>query len=45
VARRSATDIAAVLAPAFRLLTTRVERHITPAGAEQSFVYALLRRE
>ena len=45
VARRSATDIAAVLAPAFRLLTTRAERHITPAGAEQSFAYALLRRE
>ena len=45
VARRSADAIAAILAPAFRLLATRAERHITPAGAEQSFAYALLRRE
>jgi SAM-dependent methyltransferase len=45
VARRSGDAIAAILAPAFRLLATRAERHITPAGAEQSFAYALLRRE
>ena len=45
VARRSAEDIAALLAPAFRLLTSRREKHITPAGAEQSFTYALLRRD
>jgi SAM-dependent methyltransferase len=45
VARRSADGIAAILAPAFRLLATRAERHVTPAGAEQSFAYALLRRE
>jgi SAM-dependent methyltransferase len=45
VARRSADGIAAILAPAFRLLAKRAERHITPAGAEQSFAYALLRRE
>ncbi len=44
VARRSAEDIAAILTPAFHLLATRAERHITPAGAEQSFAYALLRR-
>jgi SAM-dependent methyltransferase len=44
VARRSADGIASLLAPAFRLLATRAERHITPAGAEQSFAYALLRR-
>jgi SAM-dependent methyltransferase len=44
VARRSAEDIAAILAPAFHLLATRAERHVTPAGAEQSFAYALLRR-
>lgn len=45
VARRSADDIAAILAPAFRLLASRVERHVTPAGAEQSFAYALLKRQ
>jgi SAM-dependent methyltransferase len=44
VARRSAEEIAVILAPDFHLLATRVERHITPAGAEQSFAYALLRR-
>ena len=45
VARRSAEDIAAILAPAFSLVTKRAERHVTPAGSEQSFAYALLRRE
>jgi SAM-dependent methyltransferase len=45
VARRSAEEIAVILAPAFRLVATRAERHITPAGTEQSFAYALLRRE
>jgi SAM-dependent methyltransferase len=45
VARRSAEEIAAILAPAFRLVTKRAERHLTPAGGEQSFAYALLRRE
>jgi SAM-dependent methyltransferase len=45
VARRSASDIAAILAPAFRLVAQRGEKHVTPGGAEQSFAYALLRRE
>jgi SAM-dependent methyltransferase len=44
VARRSAQDIATALGPAFELLASRSERHRTPAGAEQSFAYALLRR-
>ena len=44
VVRRSAEDIAALLAPAFQLITKRTERHVTPTGAEQSFEYALLRR-
>jgi SAM-dependent methyltransferase len=44
VARRSATDIAALLAPAFRLVDQRSERHHTPAGTEQVFAYALLER-
>ncbi len=45
VARRSAEDIAAVFAPEFRLVTKRAEKHVTPAGAVQSFAYALLRRD
>ena len=44
VARRSASDIAAVLAPAFRLIEERTERHVTPAGMTQAFTYALLER-
>ncbi len=44
VTRRSAEDIAALLAPQFDLLARRSERHRTPSGAEQSFVYALLKR-
>ena len=45
VARRSAGDIAAILAPAFHLVTARAEKHVTPGGTEQSFAYALLRRD
>ena len=45
VARRSAGDIAAILAPAFQLVAQREEKHVTPGGTEQSFAYALLRRE
>lgn len=44
VARRSANEIAALLGPAFRLLDQRSERHLTPAGTEQAFAYALLQR-
>ncbi len=44
VARRSAEDIAALFAPAFTLVQQRTERHRTPSGLEQSFVYALLQR-
>lgn len=44
VARRSAADIATLLAPAFRLVDERAERHVTPGGAVQSFAYALLER-
>lgn len=45
VARRSAQDIAAALSPHFALLESRHEVHRTPGGGEQSFAYALLRRE
>jgi SAM-dependent methyltransferase len=44
VVRRSAEDIAAVFAPAFALVRSNTERHLTPWGSEQSFAYALLRR-
>lgn len=44
VARRSAEDIASVLGAHFGLVAQRAERHVTPAGAVQSFAYALLRR-
>lgn len=44
VARRSAADIAALFAPTFTLVQERIERHCTPSGREQSFVYALLER-
>jgi hypothetical protein len=45
VARRSAEDIAAILGPAFCLVDKREQKHVTPGGAQQSFAYALLRRE
>lgn len=45
VSRRSAEDIARVLAPRFALRATRAEKHVTPAGAMQSFAYALLQRD
>jgi SAM-dependent methyltransferase len=45
VARRSAEEIAGVLGPGLTLLAQRHERHVTPAGSEQSFAYALLRRD
>lgn len=44
VVRRDAVAIAVVLGDAFELLDTRAEMHRTPAGATQSFAYALLRR-
>lgn len=44
VARRSAADIAALLAPAFRLAEQRRELHATPGGTTQAFAYALLER-
>lgn len=44
VVRRSTEDVAALFAPAFALVQTRAERHRTPAGSDQSFAYAFLRR-
>ena len=44
VARRSAQEIADVLGAGFTLVDTRHECHRTPGGADQSFVYAVLRR-
>jgi SAM-dependent methyltransferase len=44
VTRRSPESIARLFAPSFLPLQTRAERHRTPGGIEQSFVYSLLRR-
>lgn len=44
VARRSASDIATLLGPAFHLLDARDEVHVTPSGNTQAFAWALLRR-
>jgi SAM-dependent methyltransferase len=44
VARRSAQDMAALFGPAFELLHATQERHATPAGHEQSFAWAVLRK-
>jgi hypothetical protein len=45
VVRRSPTEIAACLGPAFVLIDACEEQHQTPGGATQSFAYALLRRQ
>jgi SAM-dependent methyltransferase len=44
VARRSSEDIAEVLGASFELIDQATESHRTPAGNEQPFVYAVLRR-
>ena len=43
--RHSARGLASELGPGFRLLDTIAERHHTPSGAVQSFVYARFLRE
>ncbi len=45
VARRSPEQIASLMAPGFQLISHRHEQHQTPAGALQSFNYALLHRQ
>lgn len=45
VMRRGPAEIASAFYPAFCLLDSRHEVHISPGGSQQSFVYALLRRE
>jgi len=44
VARRSADDIAALMGPAFEQVEQHRETHLTPAGREQAFAWAVLRR-
>lgn len=44
VTRRSAEEIAGIFASRFSLVQKREERHRTPAGTEQSFIYALMLR-
>lgn len=44
VQRYSAATLAERLGPDFTLVTERPERHVTPRGVVQSFVYAVFRR-
>ena len=44
VARRSAGEIETLFAPHFRLLEYQVEHHVTPRGAAQAFLVALLQK-
>jgi len=44
VARRSASEIAALFSPAFELVDVTLENHETPSGSTQAFLYALLKR-
>jgi trans-aconitate methyltransferase len=45
VQRYDAAGLAASLGPAMRLIESERHIHITPAGAEQSFIFARFRRE
>lgn len=45
VARRDAASLEAAFAPAFRMVRSVLETHLTPWGKPQAFVYAVLRRE
>lgn len=44
VARRSAGEIESLFAPQFGLVESEHEDHLTPSGASQSFLIALLRK-
>jgi len=44
VVRRNPADIAALFGNAFSLMDSRRELHSTPAGLQQQFAYALLRK-
>ena len=45
VMRRDAASIEAAFAPAFRLIDSVSETHVTPWGKPQAFVYGLMQRE
>ena len=45
VRRYSAADLVAELGENFSLVVHKKEKHLTPAGAEQSFTWALFRRD
>ena len=45
VARREAASLEAAFSPAFRMIETASEIHLTPWGKPQAFLYGLLRRE
>jgi hypothetical protein len=44
VIRRDPADIAALFGDSFSLAESRREVHSTPAGSQQRFAYALLRK-
>lgn len=44
VARREPHEIAQLFGPAFSLIDSQHEQHLTPWGTKQSFAYALLRK-
>lgn len=43
VQRYSADQVSALLGPAFRLIESAIETHVTPRGDEQQFLYGLWR--
>jgi ubiquinone/menaquinone biosynthesis C-methylase UbiE len=43
--RYDAATLQKTFGPEFRVIDSREERHITPAGVEQAFVYSLLTRD
>jgi hypothetical protein len=45
VQRYSAEMLQAVLGPAYRLLDSQIERHVTPAGGSQDFLWCLFRKD
>ena len=44
VVRREPQDLVTLFGPAFTLIDSQHETHLTPWGSQQSFAYALLRR-
>ena len=45
VQRYSAETLQAALGPVYRLLDSQIERHATPAGGSQDFLWCLFRKD